>query len=86
MRHVGCFCPKCLQGKLPLIEVVELPLLPTPGQLAWIDACRRRAERLCPLVSPLAKKAVNPASDVGVFCNGSMSAPIDKGGSISGVK
>lgn len=80
MRSEPCTCPKCLAGgrtQLPLIEVSDLP---DP------DFYFGRYFKRLLKVSPPAKKAANPASGVGVFCNGSSSAPIDKGGISSGVK
>lgn len=71
------------QLSLPLIEVEEvqpdLYLIPNFWQSAIRLRAARRARESLFRVSPPAKKAANPASGVGVFCNGSLAAPIDKG-------
>jgi hypothetical protein len=71
------------QLSLPLIEVKEIPadfeLIPNFWHAAIRLRSARRARESLFRVSPPAKKAANPASGVGVFCNGSLAAPIDKG-------
>ena len=87
MRVEPCTCPKCqvaMRPQLPLIEVVELPPPDFYFGKAWAKARAQFIRNGRRLVSPPAQKAVNPASGVGVFCNGS-TAP-NKGRSLKGTK